>query len=730
MSFFQELKRRNVFRVTAAYVVIAWLLLQVGDVVFEALELEASANRLLMALVLLGLIPTVLFAWAFEMTPDGIKRDKDVVRDEVNEHRTAKKLDYLTLGVLVVVGVMSLWQHWSDEPEPATAAEAAEEHDLRTSDTEFITQQATDIDDKSLAVLPFTNVANTADNEPFTVGIHDDLITSLSKISALKVISRTSVLNYHSSDMPLRTIASQLGVAHIVEGGVQRVGNQVRLNVKLVDAQTEEPLWAETYNRELTASNIFHIQTEVSQEIASALKAQLTDAEVQSLSKQQTDNLDAYNAYLAGRQRLLNRDTQSLYQALSLFQKATELDPEYALAYVGQSDTWLLLHDYSDVSEADMMAQGEPLIEKALQLDPQLAEAYTSKANYLAEKDDLEAAKNAFEHALTLNPNYPTTYHWYGNLLSRLGQQEDALTMYRKAVELDPISPAVQANIASILSGKGRHEEALAQYERIIELTPEYPGAAGGKAMVYSNQGEMAEAIKWQKIAVKKDPGNVSRKAELASMYVDLGLTEQAQNTIDEIKLQSPGYEKLIYVEGALDMYQGNYQQAADRFEMAFQRNPQDYNLLGNLSFFQMLLGQNEQAISNYLRLYPGAEAGQFAVTADNFDSTINMIHLWQVTGEAEKALRLINDMEQLLAEFPELNDNFRQAMLAAAKGQYNESAQLFYAEYKKGGSRGYWRGQHLPMLDKVLETPFSQEFIGLYQYELEQQRQQVLASL
>ncbi|MFC3194521.1 tetratricopeptide repeat protein [Marinicella sediminis] len=723
MSFFQELKRRNVFRVTAAYVVIGWLLLQVGDVVFEALELEASANRLLMALVLLGLIPTILFAWAFEMTPDGIKRDRDVIKDEAHEQRTAKKLDYVTLGVLVVVGVMSLWQHWSDDPQDQ---EVVIDEPVTEEPLSFIAN--TDIDEKSLAVLPFTNVANTADNEPFTVGIHDDLITSLSKISALKVISRTSVLNYHSTDMPIVDIAGRLGVAHIVEGGVQRVGNQVRLNVKLVDAMTEEPLWAETYNRELTASNIFQIQTEVSQEIANALKARLTDAEVQSLGKQQTDNLDAYNAYLAGRQRLLTRNSQSLYQALSLFQKATELDAEYALAYVGQADAWSLLNDYSDVTRAEMLANAEPLIDQALQLDPSLAEAHTSRANYLAEQGDLEGAQNAFQHALELNPNYPTAYHWYGNLLSRLGNKEQALDMYRQAVNLDPISPVIQSNIASILSEQGRHKDALAQYDRIIELVPDYPGAAGGKAAVYSNQGELDEAIRWQRIAIKKDPGNVSRKAELASMYVDLGLTEQAQSTIDEIRLQSPGYEKLIYVQASLDMYQGQYQNAVDRFAAAWQRNPDNKNYLGNLAFNQMLLGHNEQAIENYLKLFAAGDPDDFQVNRDNFDSAINMVWLWQVTEQAEVAARVLNELKAMMAEFPDLNSNFNRAMVAAAEGQYIESAQLFYNEYKKGGSRGYWQGSHLPMLKEVINTPFTQEFVGLYEYELQQQRQRVLA--
>ncbi len=722
MSFFNELKRRNVFRVTAAYVVVGWLLLQIGDVVFEALEVDASANRMLMAFVLLGLIPTIIFSWAFEMTPEGIKRDKDVIRDEQQDRNTAKKLDYVTMTVLVLVGGMSLWQHWRSEPVDNSADLVAPPEVLLVQKTQL------EIDEKSLAVLPFTNVANTADNEPFTVGIHDDLITSLSKISALKVISRTSVLNYQSADITIKEVARQLGVAHVVEGGVQRVGDQVRLNVKLVEAETEKPLWAETYNRELTASNIFKIQTEVSQEIANALQAQLTDADVQSLGKQQTDNLDAYNAYLAGRQRLLTRNTQSLYQALSLFEKATELDPEYALAYVGQADTWSLLNSYSDVSETDMLAKGEPLLEKALSLDPRSVEAHTTQANYLAEKDEIVAAKAAFEYALELSPNYPTTYHWYGNLLSRMGEKEQALEMYQKATELDPISPVIQTNIAAILSDSRKYKEALAQYDRIIELVPDFPGSASGKAGVYSDMGKLDEAIKWQRIAIKKDPGNVYRKTELAVMYLDIGLVDLAQQTIDEISIQSPSFEGIVYASSTLEMYQGNYQQAADIFEIAWQQNPTNFDYLGNLAFHQMLLGQYDQSIEGYLKLFPGKDGKIYEVRADNFDSTVNLIWSLQQTGESEQANSILNELKQMIAEFPEPNDGFRLAMVAALEGRVDDSAELFFNEYKNGASRGFWRGQHLPMLAEVIQSTTSQEFIKLYDFELNQQRNRVLA--
>ena len=721
MSLIKELKRRNVFRVTAAYVVVSWLLLQVGDVVFEALELEASANRLLMAIVLLGLIPTVLFSWAFEMTSDGIKRDKDVVRNDKQEQHTAKKLDYVTLGVLIVVGSMSLWQHWSDDP--VLSIEPNNQQALSVNSV-----INTNIDDKSIAVLPFTNVANTKENEPFTVGIHDDLITSLSKISALKVISRTSVLTYNTIDLPLKEFARKLGVAHIVEAGVQRVGNLVRLNVKLVDANTGKPLWAESYNREITTSNIFDIQSEISQEIANALKAQLTDAEVQSLEKQQTNNLDAYNAYLAGRQRLLSRNTTSLFEALSLFEKATDLDPLYALAYVGQADTWSLLKNYSDVNEAEMMEKGEPLLEKALELDPMLAEAHTSQANYFAEKDELEKAKTGYEHSLTLNPNYPTTYHWYGNLLSRMGEKDKALEMYEKGVELDPVSPVIQTNIGAMLSGFGRHKEALEQFDRINELMPDYPGSASGKAQVYSKIGKLDKAIKWQRIAIKKDPGNVSRKLGLASLYIDIGLTELAQKTITEIEAQSPGYDGIIYVMVDLDLFNGNYQKAVDRFEEGLKNQPTNYAYLGNVAFYKMLMKQYEEAIAIYLQLYPGKFEKEFEITKDNFQSTINLVWLWKVTGMDQKASDLLVELKQFMTEYPELNDLSNQAMVAALGDNYELSSELYFSLYKKGEIREFWKGNHLPMLENVMKSSMSQEIVKIYEFELSQQRNRVLS--
>lgn len=720
MSLYNELKRRNVFRVTAAYVVIGWLLLQVGDVVFEALEVDASANRMLMAFVLLGLIPTVLFAWAFEMTPDGIKRDKDVEPDEFQDRQKAKKLDYVTMFVLVLVGVMSLWQHWSDdeavsiEPEPGLAISSA----------------LANVEDQSIAVLPFTNIAQSADNEPFTVGLHDDLITHLSKISDLKVISRTSVLKYKDNLRTIREVAEELGVAHVLEGGVQRAGQSIRFNVQLINAATDEPVWAETYNRELTASNIFQIQSEISERIVSALEAELTDAEVISLQKQQTINLDAYNAYLAGRQRMLERSSESLREALSLFEKATELDPQYALAYVGQADVWSLLNEYAGVSREEMFANGEPKLELALSLDPSSAEAVTSKANYLREKNQFEAAMNLFERAISLNPGYATAYHWYGLLADSMGDDNKSLMLYRKAAESDPHSQVIQSNIGFKLLEAGKKEQAMQQFDRVIEFDPNFSGGPSGKAVVYAQLGRLDLAIFWQHKAVELDPGNWGRRLHLANFYIDIGLIERAKEQVEVISNTASDFQGLVFTQANIDMYQSDYQSASDRYALNMQNDPENLAFKENWAFNQMLLKNYPEAIDAILQLYPGKNDELYEVTHYNFDSTINLIWMWKQVGEDDKASHVMKQLKQFLAEFPDHNDEFKTAFIAMVEGDYMLAGEIFLKQFENGEFQGFWRGDHIPMFEPLNAIPEAVELDKAYRKLLAEQQASLIAML
>ncbi|MGI9200615.1 MAG: tetratricopeptide repeat protein, partial [Woeseiaceae bacterium] len=269
-----ELRRRNVFRVAIAYVVVTWLLLQVVDILVPMLTLPEWVGRLIFLLLVVGFPIALLFAWAFEMTPDGVKLEKNVDRSTSITHVTGRKLDRAIIGVLVFALAAAIYANFQDDPEAVPEAASAEQ----VSSDEVPEVIATP-DKPSIAVLPFANRSANQEDEFFVDGMHDDLLTQLAKISGLKVISRTSVLQYRDTEKSMKVIGDELGVKALLEGGVQRAGDRIRINVQLIDASTDEHLWAETYNRELTADNIFEIQEEISLEIAGALHAALSPDE-------------------------------------------------------------------------------------------------------------------------------------------------------------------------------------------------------------------------------------------------------------------------------------------------------------------------------------------------------------------------------------------------------------------------------------------------------------------
>ena len=277
-SLFTELKRRNVFRVAAAYAVVGWLAVEIASVVLPALLAPEWVHRVLTFLVILGFPIVLIFAWAYELTAEGLKREKDVDRSQSITPQTGRKLDFMVIGLLSVALIYFVSTHdWSGESDAV----------VQTSGEE--TSRA------SVAVLPFANRSALADDAFFAEGIHDDILTSLAKIGSLKVISRTSMLEYQDTTKNMKTIGEELGVATILEGGVQRAGDRVRINVQLIDTGTDEHLWAESFDRHLTAENVFSIQSEIATAIATALKAQLSPSEQANIETIPTRNLEAYD---------------------------------------------------------------------------------------------------------------------------------------------------------------------------------------------------------------------------------------------------------------------------------------------------------------------------------------------------------------------------------------------------------------------------------------------------
>jgi TolB-like protein len=423
MSLIAELKRRNVFRVGVAYAIVAWLLIEVAHTAFPTLQLPDWTTTMVTVLLIMGFPVALVIAWAFELTPEGIKREAEVDRTESTIHVSGRKLDFAIIGLLAVAVAYFAVDKFVLEAEPEQASVARE---------------------KSIAVLPFENLSQDATNEPFTIGIHDDILTQISKISALKVISRTSVMEYGDTTKNLKTIGAELGVATVLEGGVQRAGNRVRINVQLIDAATDEHLWADTYDRRLTVANIFAIQSEIATAIADALRATLSLGEQDRLATIPTENLAAYEAYLLGNQRVEKRTSAALAEAVNDFNRAIELDPGFALAYVGLADSHLLQVLYSGLPQDEMTEKAQVVTDKALALDDRLAEAYTSLGLIEHYRSDYEASEAAFKRALELNPNYATAYHWYGLMLvGSLGRRDEGLELIKKAAKLDPRSPII-----------------------------------------------------------------------------------------------------------------------------------------------------------------------------------------------------------------------------------------------------------------------------------------------
>ncbi len=425
MSFIKELKRRNVIRVAIAYAIAAWLLIEITATTFPILKLPDWSVTLVTVLVLIGFPLALIFAWAFELTPEGLKREHEIDRSESITHVTGRKLDFIIIGVMAIaIAFLLVDKFYLSES-------------VKTSGGEIVAT------DQSIAVLPFDNRSAAAENaEFFAAGVHDELLTLLSKLGDIKVISRTSVERLDSS-LSIPEISALLGVATVLEGQVQRAGNRLRINAQLINATTEEHIWANTYDRELTAENVFDVQSDIARTIANALHAQLSASDEALLNAVPTENTEALNRYLLGRQLVKRAAFESHRQADRYFREATELDPEYA-------EAWAAIADNNDhmlltglISEREYIVAAEPAITRALSLDDRLPEAHAQLAALRWRSGDLDAAEVAYKKALELSPKDSRSLLAYGRYIRINGRPEEAIPILERALENDPLSVEV-----------------------------------------------------------------------------------------------------------------------------------------------------------------------------------------------------------------------------------------------------------------------------------------------
>src|ERR1051326_5273788 len=395
MNFFSELKRRNVYKVAVAYAVVSWLLIQIATQVFPFFEIPNWAVRLVVLLLILGFPVALILSWAYEITPEGIKRESEIDPAKSITRRTGRKIVPFPAVVAAIAAGLLIFQI------------------VRTRSTSAQQPTASPISNKSIAVLPFDNLSRDPDNAYFVEGIQDEILTRLAKIADLKVIARSSTLRFQNKgDLP--QIAQQLRVANLLEGSVQKVNDEVRVNVQLIKAANEAHLWAEVYDRKLT--DIFAVESEIARTIADSLRAKLSGSEQHAIAARPTENAEAHQLYLKGRFFWNKRTGNDLKKSIDYFQQAIAIDPNYAPGYAGVADAYVFLPGYTAGAPGDCYPKAAAAAKKALELDDTLAEAHTSLALAIWYYDfDYSQANKEFQRAIELNPNYATGHQQYGN---------------------------------------------------------------------------------------------------------------------------------------------------------------------------------------------------------------------------------------------------------------------------------------------------------------------------
>ena len=483
-NFFSELKRRNVYKVAVAYAVVGWLVIQVSATIVPALHLAEAITTAVVVIVLLGFPIALVIAWAFEMTPEGMKRTQDIRPDEKIPQWSRRKFAALILIIAIAAGALLAYQlvgtdRWAVRSDADGRRSAASLPEAPV---------------KSIAVLPFESLSEDKANAYFAEGIQDEILTRLSKIADLKVISRTSTQRYKSAPTDLKEIAKQLGVANILEGSVQKANDQIRISVQLINALNDSHLWAETYDRKM--NDVFQVETDLAQKIAASLEAKLTGREKKEIASRGTSNPEAYDAYLHAIALSNRQGTADLEESIKFSRRAVELDPSYAQAWC-----WLAIAEsqkyfYPEHTEAQL-GRARAAAETAMRLAPESAEgpAAIGLFSYYCLRD-YDSALRQLQLAHERAPNDANGLLAIGLVKRRQGKIDESITMQQEAANLDPLNEDIWVNIGRGYRGLRRFDEARRMFDRAHAIAPNDTGIAVQQAESYAAQGDIASAWK------------------------------------------------------------------------------------------------------------------------------------------------------------------------------------------------------------------------------------------
>lgn len=640
-TLLSELRRRNVLRVAAAYALVSWILIEAGSVLLPTFGAPEWFFRAYVVIVLCGFAVSMIIAWVFEITPDGVVRERDIDRSD-DEPRSREKLNLAIIALLILALGVSVTFNVTG---------------LRSKDDPAIESIARG----SIAVLPFSSRSTDEENQYFADGIHDDILTRLADVESLRVISRTSVNEYRDTNKNMRQIGRELGAATIVEGAVQRSGNQVRITVQLIDATTDQHIWAESYDKALTIENVFEIQSEISAKIASALRAALTPEDQQRLASIPTNNIEAYAEYVKGRGNLSARNFTSLQDARAQFQRAIELDPEYAQAHAALAQSVLVtLSNHKTIPQSEAFSIAEGAIEKALSVDPELAEAYAARGllqmmqweSTRSGAGNIDAA-SSFQRALDLSPSLADAYVWFASLRQAEGEIDAAIDLMTKALTIDPLSRIPYVNLPSLYASRGQNAETTAMLLRATGIFPDWYLPYNYLSAHLQKLGRLDEAVAWglREMALSQDP---MAGGALIGIYQQFGDDEAISDFVEGFPADHPLYP---IGKSYWHYVTRDYESALTELESLDDPTSYPVEVLSALTVgAAVMTGEFDRAYDHLMRGHPSL-AGDTDVTIDhkNVYPAVLLAFIEQKRNRSKQAGELLDKAQPVVALLPRL---------------------------------------------------------------------------
>ncbi len=546
-SFFKELKRRNVFRVAVAYAVIGWLLLQIADILTPALRLPESLVSAITLILILGFIPTLLFSWAFELTPEGIKREKDIERDESITHVTAKKLDYITLfAVVVLIGLMianrfiapSKEKSISNIEQPSQVVSTDNSTQEKATEGSF---KVTDVvSEKSIAVLPFVNMSSDSEQDYFSDGLTESLLHLLAQVDELRVAARTSSFYFKGKNEDMTSIGKQLRVAHLLEGSVRSHGDKIRITAQLIKVDNGFHLWSGTYDR--TKDDIFAIQDEISHAVVEALKVKLLDQLHDTESIGGTISSRAYDEYIKGRQDLNIYSYESLPQAIEHFEAAIKEDPNYLLAYQGLGETYSKMAFTGLMNWREVGLTLKPIAESMLRIDERSGAAFVMRglSEWSKNQSDPLSFQHYIEKGYELSPENPFVGDWMARFYRITGKGQRSIIIYKKLLSKDPMSADLHSSLSLLYNRDDINDKALFHALQSANLAPEDPSSTQPLENIYAKTLEMQKANELLLKSEKIDTKDHEIPATIAFNFLSVLLPENALIEIEKAEKTNP----------------------------------------------------------------------------------------------------------------------------------------------------------------------------------------------